>query len=30
MLKENIVNSKKEISLLLKLEEENGPLVEFY
>jgi len=30
MLKENIVNSKKEISLLLKLEEENGHLVEFY
>ncbi|WP_339061911.1 hypothetical protein [Fusobacterium polymorphum] len=28
--KKNIVNSKKEISLLLKLEEENGPLVEFY
>jgi len=30
MPKENIVSSKKEIFLLLKLAEENGALVEFY
>ena len=30
MPKKNIVNSKSEISLLLKLAEENGALVEFY